>query len=57
MSNIFYCKETMPPRKEVISTAMCREETPPGTPRMSGEEHWPDRNVTHVTRPRVGHAY
>ena len=57
MANIFETKATMPVAKEVISTAMCREETPPGTPRMSGEEHWPDRNVTHVTRPRKGHGY
>ena len=57
MANIFETKATMPVAKEVISTAMCREETPPGTPRMSGEEHWPDRNVTHVRRPRKGHGY
>jgi hypothetical protein len=55
--NIFESKETMPLAKEVVSTAMVREETPIGTPRLSGEVHWPERNVEKLIRPRRGHGY
>lgn len=46
----------MPPKKEVVSVAMVREETPYGVPRMSGEEKWPNA-VENVVRPRRGHGY
>jgi hypothetical protein len=45
----------MPPTKEVVSVWMTREETPPGTPRMSGEWKRPDLAVENITRPRRGH--
>jgi hypothetical protein len=56
MADIFKSPETMPPMKEVVSTAMVRNETPIGTPRMSGEEKWPN-DVQNVIRPRRGHGY
>lgn len=50
-------KTPMPPAKEVVSVAMDRSETQPGVPILSGERHWPDRNVENLTRPRRGHGY
>lgn len=57
MTDLFKSKDTMPPVKEVVSTAMDRTETQPGVPILSGERHWPDRNVVPVIRPRRGHDY
>jgi hypothetical protein len=57
VTDIFKDKTLMPPAKEVCSVAMIREETPSGTPRLSGERHWPDRAVENVKRPRRGHDY
>lgn len=55
MTDLFYCKETMPPKKEVVSVAMCREESFPGTPVLSGEWKRPDLAVESTKRPRRGH--
>jgi hypothetical protein len=57
MSNIFQDKTPMPPTKEVVSVVMCHEETPPGTPRLSGEKNFPDNAVRNLERPRRGHGY
>ena len=57
MTDLFKCKDDMPPTKEVVSTAMVREETPVGTPVMSGEWKRPNLEVEHVVRPRRGHGY
>lgn len=54
--SIFQDKTPMPPAKEVVSTAMVREEDPQA-PRMSGERNWPDLAVRSVERPRRGHGY
>jgi hypothetical protein len=58
VTDIFKDKTPMPPGKEsmVVSTAMCREETPIGTPVLSGEVKYPN-DVERVSRPRRGHAY
>jgi hypothetical protein len=57
MTDIFKDKTPMPPTKEVVSVAMDRSETPSGVPILSGERHWPDRNVENLIRPRRGHGY
>jgi hypothetical protein len=57
MTDLFQCKETMPPVKETVSVAMVREETPLGTPVLSGEWKRPNLAVENTTRPRKGHAY
>ena len=55
--------DSMPAYNEHIGSAMCREDTTnscnpgPTPPKMSGEQHWPERNITHVSRPRRGHGY
>lgn len=58
---IFEDRTPMPERYECVATAMVREDThrDPGSPvpRMSGELHWPDRDISHVYRPRRGHGY
>lgn len=57
MTDIFKCKDQMPPAKETVSVAMDRSETPMSVPILSGERHWPDRNVENIKRPRRGHGY
>ena len=59
--SIFEDKTEMPKRYEHVATAMCREDTDrnpgPMTPRLSGEEKWPERVVSNLQRPRRGHGY
>lgn len=57
MTDLFKSKDTMPPAKETVSVAMDRSETSSQVPILSGERHWPDRNVVPVIRPRRGHDY
>jgi hypothetical protein len=57
MTDIFKCKDEMPFKYENTATAMVREDTLPGTPLLSGEQHLSGRSVEHVARPRKGHAY
>ena len=57
MTDIFKCKDEMIPEKNAVSVAMDRTETQPGVPILSGERHWPERNVANLIRPRRGHGY
>ena len=57
MTDIFRDKTAMPPTKEVVSTAMCREETPLVVGKLSGERNWPELQVRNLDRPRRGHGY
>jgi hypothetical protein len=59
---IFKDKTSMPDHYEHVASAMCREDTmycapAPMPPRLSGEQHWPERDISHVNRPRRGHRY
>ena len=56
MTDIFKCKDEMPSKYENTATAMVREDTLPGTPLLSGEQHLSGRSVEHVARPRRGHV-
>jgi hypothetical protein len=56
MTDLFKCKDEMPPKYENTAIAMVREDTLPGTPILSGERFLPGRSVEHVERPRRGHA-
>lgn len=57
MSKIFEDKTAMPKKYENIASALDRDETPEGTPRMSGEVKWPDREVHNLTPRRRGCCY
>lgn len=57
MTDIFKSPEGMPPAKEVVSVAMCREETPLNVGKLSGERNWPELQVRNLERPRRGHGY
>lgn len=57
MTDIFKDKTEMILEKNAVSVAMDRSETQPGVPILSGERHWPDRNVENLIRPRRGHGY